>query len=379
MRGLPDYSKMETLHPTYTLSNSVIVAISYWTVCFVVVGLVAFSWSFAVEISTLSPGVIRPDAETSIIRSAINGRIKQSFVLENQLVLSGDTLYSLESEALNIRREYLSNKLTEIGLIVDDLKMLTSAVGKKHLRSMAFQQAWITFLQRMSEANNRLKKAQSDYRRNLKLHNQMVIADAEFETYKYELDRASSEVSLARKLQEGQWQNELMNYDRELLSIKSELAEIDRELKSMFVLAPITGTLQRFTGVYAGTVVYANQDLAQISPETNLIVEAYASPGDIGLLRIGMKVRFLIDAFNYNQWGFGEGTVTNISNDVYLMNDTPVFKIRCSLNKKYLELKNGYKGVLRKGMSLKARFVVTERTLWQLIYDKTDDWLNPGR
>jgi len=30
-------------------------------------------------------------------------------------------------------------------------------------------------------------------------------------------------------------------------------------------------------------------------------------------------------------------------------------------------------------MSLQARFIVTERTLWQLIYDNVDDWLNPGR
>jgi HlyD family secretion protein len=28
-------------------------------------------------------------------------------------------------------------------------------------------------------------------------------------------------------------------------------------------------------------------------------------------------------------------------------------------------------------MSLTARFNVTERTLFQLLYDKVDDWLNP--
>jgi len=29
-------------------------------------------------------------------------------------------------------------------------------------------------------------------------------------------------------------------------------------------------------------------------------------------------------------------------------------------------------------MTLQARFLVTERTLFQLLYDKADDWLNPN-
>jgi HlyD family secretion protein len=147
----------------------------------------------------------------------------------------------------------------------------------------------------------------------------------------------------------------------------------------MVLVAPITGTLQKPVVIYPGSIVYANQDLAQISPDTDLIVEAYVSPSHVGLLRRGMSVRFLIDAFNYNQWGFGNGAVVDISNDVHLINDKPVFKIRCSLNQDYLQLKNGYKGVLKKGMSLRARFIVTKRTLWELLSDKVDNWLNPGR
>jgi len=41
-------------------------------------------------------------------------------------------------------------------------------------------------------------------------------------------------------------------------------------------------------------------------------------------------------------------------------------------------LKNGYEGKLKKGVTLQARFVVTERSLWQLLYDKVDDWVNPN-
>ena len=67
----------------------------------------------------------------------------------------------------------------------------------------------------------------------------------------------------------------------------------------------------------------------------------------------------------------------DISSDVITHNDQPVFKVRCSLDNHELQLKNGYRGKLKKGMTLTARFRITERTLCQRFYDKMDDWLNP--
>ncbi|OYU93173.1 MAG: hypothetical protein CFE21_21565 [Bacteroidetes bacterium B1(2017)] len=37
-----------------------------------------------------------------------------------------------------------------------------------------------------------------------------------------------------------------------------------------------------------------------------------------------------------------------------------------------------YKATLKKGMSLKARFIVTKQSLFQLLYAKADDWVNPN-
>jgi multidrug resistance efflux pump len=380
MIGVPEFSKVKVCWENYTLSNTAIVNLGYWLVCLSVAGTLIFSWSIVFEISTSSPGLIRPFSGTSFVHCAFNGHIKQSFLRENQFVKSGDTLYTIETEALNVRQEYLLNKLNEIKQIIADLRTVTSTSGEeKHLYSAFLQQSWVTYLQKTIDANTRLKKAQADHRRNLNLHTGKVIADAEFESYTFELDRARNEVALVRKTQMSQWQAELINYERDMRSVESELAGLETEIKSMIVRSPISGTVQGLTGIYPGSVVYVGQELAQISPDSDLIVEAYVSPNHIGLLHNGMKVRFLIDAFNYNQWGFGQGKVIDISDDIHIVNDRPVFRIRCSLDRNYLQLKNGYKGILKKGMSLQARFIVTERTLWQLIYDNVDDWLNPGR
>ena len=64
-------------------------------------------------------------------------------------------------------------------------------------------------------------------------------------------------------------------------------------------------------------------------------------------------------------------TVNQQTGDAY-------FKARCIMDKNYLQLKNGYKGQIGKGMTLTARFYLLGRTLWQLLFDRVDDWFNPN-
>ena len=91
-----------------------------------------------------------------------------------------------------------------------------------------------------------------------------------------------------------------------------------------------------------------------------------------------MPVHLQIDAFNYRQWGAIQAVVSDISGDVFQGPDrNPFFEVRCKLGDKVLALKNGYQGRLKQGMTLQARFPVTRRTLFQLLFDDVNDWLNP--
>lgn len=49
------------------------------------------------------------------------------------------------------------------------------------------------------------------------------------------------------------------------------------------------------------------------------------------------------------------------------------------MEKDYLTLKNGIKGKLKKGMSVVAHFRITRRSLFDLLYQKIDDWINPAQ
>lgn len=61
-----------------------------------------------------------------------------------------------------------------------------------------------------------------------------------------------------------------------------------------------------------------------------------------------------------------------------MIDQKPVFKIRCKIKEEFLQLKNGVKGKIKKGMTVNARFLLAERTLYDLLYDNVNDWLNPA-
>jgi len=136
--------------------------------------------------------------------------------------------------------------------------------------------------------------------------------------------------------------------------------------------------LQSFNKFYQGSLVQAGEVLAIISPQAQLIAECYVDTRDVGLLKQHQPTLFQVDAFDYNYFGILMGKILSIDNDYTVIDNKPVFKVRCILDKQQLNLKNGFTGVLKKGMTLQARFVVTRRSLWQLLFDKIDDWVNPN-
>jgi hypothetical protein len=144
------------------------------------------------------------------------------------------------------------------------------------------------------------------------------------------------------------------------------------------MLAPVSGEIIQSADIQKGTVVGLNQLVAEISPEGELVATCFVNPGDIGLINTNQNVRIMVDALHYNEWGLLDATITEISDDMIVDDGSNAyFRIRCKPEKTFLSLKNGISADLKKGMSLNARIVVTRRSLFNLLFDKADKWLNP--
>jgi HlyD family secretion protein len=77
--------------------------------------------------------------------------------------------------------------------------------------------------------------------------------------------------------------------------------------------------------------------------------------------------------------GTSEGKVIDIDQNITVNQQTgeAYFKVRCVMDKNYLQLKMATKDKLEKNDTY-CRFYLLDRTLWQLLFDRVDDWFNPN-
>jgi len=338
-----------------------------------------------VDVNVKSTGLFRPVQERTDIKPLISGRVDSVFIKENTHVKAGQVLLTIKRESLEGRNDLLELQQSDVDAQLSDLEQLLHAYKindwskKLKLESGLYSQQYSLFMQRIVEARSRLGLARKNHDRFYYLYQRKAISAVEYDEVKLKLDNIKNELGLIAETQGSRWQTELNALKIQQRQLGAQNEQYDEERDFYTLRAPVTGSVQQLKGLQAGSLVSANELLAEISPDSGLIAETYVLPKDIGLLKTGTKAKFQIDAYNYNQWGMVKGKVISISSDIFMdKGNQPYFKVRCLLDNHQLSLKNGYVGKIKKGMTLQARFFVTRRTLFQLLYDKADDWLNPN-
>ncbi len=336
-----------------------------------------------VEISTAAPAIIRPTAEVSIIRSPFTGRVLESHATENARVNRGALLYLIDCDQLRGKSSACRARIEQEQKSLEDVrKVLKESLALQPIADSKFQtplyrQVYRTFHQALAEANTTLIKVQNEFRRQEKLYEVRVIPTAEYENFQFELAKAENARMQLLEVNRNHWEEEIRKMQENIQTWTAELNAIKIDLAAHRIVAPVNGTLQNLTGVYSGSFVYANQELSSISPDTSVLVLAYVTPDHIADVVPGMVARLQIDAFHHHQWGQATGYVTEVAQDSKIINDQWVYEVRCTLEKNYLTHTTGRLGYLKKGMTLRAHFRKYDQTVWNLLYQKADDRINP--
>jgi len=339
------------------------------------------------EVSVGSPGVLRPISVHTPIKSFSSGIVVESHARENLRVAKGELLIRVHSAELEERQIYGRKRLEELNALSLDVGELTRRVSEESqdnwfnwTPATPLYQQWLSdFQQRYRDGIGIVKKVQRDQERSNTLFRGGVIAASEMEQADEELRQREAAVAKLVQTQLTEWRQIALKYEEEIASVTKVLVEAGRAEALSQIVAPVNGTLHQIAGLYPGSPVFSGQEVGYISPDTTLVAEVHVAPGDIGLIRDRLPVRFQIAAYNYNEWGLLEGEVLEVSDDVVVADNVAYYVVRCMISQNYLQLPTGYRGTLRKGMSLQARFIVGRRSLWQLLYDKVDDWVNPNR
>ena len=328
-----------------------------------------------VDISSQSRGIIRSKTDNVPVTSAVSGKITTIKLKNNLLVQKGDTLLTISKENLETEKQLNDTIYNANETVLQDLEMVLK--GKSNLQTSLIREEYYKFSTQKAELQSKVAQAQINFNRYKTLFDKGVIAKAEFEKYQFDLQFAKQALNSFVKQQMANWQNKKNELTLQLKNIAGNNNKLKIEAKNYVLIAPATGTIENFNGVQVGSVLNASQPIAQISPVDNLVVESTVLPNDIGLIKPNQKVKFQLDAFNYNQWGLLTGKVIDIDKNITLQENQAFFKVRCTLDSKELKLKSGYKTQVSKGMTLTTRYIITRRSLFDLLFDKVDDWLNP--
>lgn len=334
-----------------------------------------------VNISVQGSGIVRPVSEKSELKALTSEMVDQIFVRENQFIARNSPILQLNTRNIEAKLNYLQYQLRETENFVYDLKMLTqkNVINPSAFTSMVFKQEYLHYLQQIEELGNKKDKAKKEYLRNKPLFENGVIAEKDFDDYRFQYSTADNLFNIYTDSQISKWQAELSRYQQLLIETQSNTAQLIKEKEYYTIRAPVSGTIEQFAGIYPGSHLQIGQTIAIISPDSTLIAEIYINPKDIGYISGNNAVRIQVDAFNYNAWGMVKGTIVEISSDFLLINNSPMFRVRCKMDKTWLCLKNKFRGNLKKGMTVQARFLLAERSLFQLLYQDVDDWINPAQ
>ena len=336
-----------------------------------------------VGVSVQSNGIIRPLTEKHEVNVGATGFAAEIRVRENQAVRRGDVLLVLRAAPLDERLALAATRADETRRAVADLELLTRADGAEvplqRFATARFRQAYVQLQQELRDHAGRERKAIVDLERTQALQQRGLAPVSEVEDHQFRLSQARADRALVLERAQSGWQSELTSARLELKELHSRQGQLREERALYTVTSPVDGTVEEMAAVSTGSLVQQGQKLAVISPSSDLAAEVYVTPRDIGLLRPGTTTRLQVDAFNYNDWGFVTGQVHEISDDYILLDQQPMFRVRVALDQHELRLRNGFRGRLKKGMTLRARFMVTERTLFQLLRDDVNDWLNPAQ
>jgi HlyD family secretion protein len=329
-----------------------------------------------VDISSQSRGIVRSSFENVPITNMVASKILSVHFTANQQVAKGDTLFILDPGILNTEMQLTTEKLLQNQ---QELADLSRALRGSDLSfgQLAMQADYAQYQAQLKELGGKVHQAETTLKRNQVLFDARVIPPLEYELHVHALDELTNQINITKKKQQSHWERQRAELE---ISRRTEVANLKKlrlEQKHYVIIAPISGTIVNYKGYAAGTFINNAHVIAEISPDQKLVVECLVATQDIGLVHATQRVRFQMDAYNYNYWGLVEGEVVDIDQHVSQQNDQLFVKVRCRLNRMHLKLKNGYQAGIRKGMTLSAHFIVTRRSLYQLLFDHVDAWLNP--
>ena len=332
-----------------------------------------------VDISVEGTGYVRPKTERGTIVAPVTEIVDHVYVKEGDAVVKGQPILKFRTNNADAKIDYQKSQQSDFQNQYHDLEYLAEGSCPSTFKSSNREQEYYSMMAQRTQMMTDIRHLKTEWLRNKMLYDDKLISEEEYEKYYYQYLDKQNELKTLVENKRTSWETDLNNLRQQIRETRSNI-EGDISDKHMLILrAPVSGTVEDFSGIYPGIPVQAGTNLAVISPKAPLYVEAFVKPKDVAFIRPNMTARIQIDALDYNEWGTLEGKVESVSSDYVVdQNNNYLFKVRVRLGKNYLTDYNTHqRGYIKKGMTAVVRFMVTKKSLFDLLYQSMDSWVNP--
>lgn len=280
-----------------------------------------------VDVAVQSRGTFQSALQRNQLTSSVGGRLENWNMAENQKVQKGEVIAVIRAEVLSLEMQVIKERQMIVNQFLSDLNNLlkldlnVAPFEFIKLKSKFYQASLTEFHSRIVNQTASVQKLERDFKRAESLFESKSIAFADFDNVDIQYKQAGSQLEMIKKQKLNEWEQDLINYQNEKIKLDNQLEVLSEQMGQYQVIAGTSGTLLNVLNLNKGDIIYPNQKLAEISPDTTTLAVTYISPADIAFITKGQSVTFQVDAYNYNQWGLAEGEVLDVADDLTLISD----------------------------------------------------------
>lgn len=341
-----------------------------------IIGLLIWIWLGEIEDYVIAQGFVLPNQNISIIRSASKGYIKEIHFKDGQKVEQGDLLFVIDHGTSITERDNIQEKKDRVNHELRMLSILERSINENKnlftLNESEFFYRYMTFRYNYEQLNSKFIEAKNAYFRVKKLVPD-ILSEEEIEKLELSYYNAETELNHFKSETIFNLRNELRQKEDQILSYQGSLNNVDEKIKLSKVLAPIGGIVQVQKIVNTGEFIASGTEILKIVPavEANYRIDITVKNQNIGLLRIGQKVKYNFLAFPFQEYGFASGEIKYITKDI-IENEDKTYRILGTVLESKLFDRKGRQGNIKPGMTCEARIIIKKKKIIHVVLEKLD-------
>ena len=173
--------------------------------------------------------------------------------------------------------------------------------------------------------------------------------------------------------------NSINSYENRKSELETNIGSISSQIDSAVVKATMPGTINSNIELVEGNILQSGIEVLSIIPkdDSDYKVNIYVSNEDIGKLKKGMEVKFNVFALPNSEYGYLTGTISNISKDLKVDNNSgsAYYLVEAGIDNNKLYNSKGQKGNLKAGMACQAQMITENKRILVYLLEKINLWM----